>query len=399
MRALALLLVACGAGQPQTTEPTEVVEPTEPTTRLSAPSYRSHRPEARVRWEMDGQDELTAGGWHYHGGGGVGFANGVLTTSGTSYEEWMQREDRGPSDWWRTIDNERGWAVETRLRVLRTSATCSSLGFWIHDGARLVRVFVRDGSVGVEHANEWVPLDTRAWHDYRIEGRIDWIRLIVDGQTVFEERSERMNSGPWGGTKTLMFGDMGGCQGSDAEWDWFAYDTAPRVPDVPCSYCGPTESFRLAQLRERLGAQSPQVPDTRHTNEVCLAYAALDYLARELVPYLPMHDYPHMAEVMRQAPHVRDAASAGELARYVRNAMERSSKPRMMPPPPVRRPPEGIATLLAAADMLEARQLDPAWRSISQVAVNGLQSSGRAQQASANLLSALANAARDECAP
>lgn len=398
-----VVLLGCGGAQSSTPVPQHAPEDIEPLDepRLTPNRYRSIRAAAQVRWDMNSEAELSQGGWHYWGSGTSTFTNGILTTSANGYEEWMQRNDRGPSDWWRTIDNERGWAIETRMRVLRAAPDCGSLGMWIHDGARLLKVFFRDGSVGVSRANEWVQVDTRQWHEYRIEGRVDWIRLKVDGETVFEERSERMNTGPYGGTQALNFGDLGGCSGSDAEWDWFGYDTGPTLQDVECDYCAPTESFRIAQLRQRWAeAQGParEVSGTADANEACLAFVALDHTAREIVVHLPMNDYAHMRDAMLQAPHVRNAATAAELARYVRRSLQQSGKPaRMMRPEPVRREPDWVNPLVDGAERLSQHQYDAAWRRVSEIANSGLRSNELAQQASANLLSVLVNAAQGEC--
>ena len=180
----------------------------------------------QARWEMDSAAELSASWWHWSGASTT-FEQGIATIGGRSYEEWMQRDDKNQSLWWETIDPRRGFRIQTRMRVLE--ADCGGVGMWIHDGARMVKVFFCEGQVGNGYPfREMVPVDTSRFRTYTIEGRSDWIRIAVDGEVVLEHRGAETMSGA--GTATLTFGNLGGAAGV-GQWDWLSYDTRPELVD------------------------------------------------------------------------------------------------------------------------------------------------------------------------
>lgn len=388
MKLALIFVLACGSSTPPARAPNSSTSGD----RLSTQSAG-----VRMRWEMDSEAELTGSGWHRWSSGTSTFADGILTTAGNGYEEWMQRDDRGPSAWFETVDSDRGFVIETRMRIVRADAECASVGMWIHDRTRFFRMFVRDGSVGIDKAAFWHPLDTHAWHVYRIEGRYDWIRFSVDDEVVFQERSERFETS--GGTIALNFGDLGGCRGSEARWDWLAYDTGPQLEDPPCESCTRNAEFRLAQLRTRLTQHQidADLTNTSGADLGCLAYVGLDYVVQNIAPHLPTGTYAYMAEAILQAPRVTDASTAGELARFIQQQLDRPRKPRAEEAPPSDYPPPWTGPMIQMAQSLERGVSGPTWRQLHDFAVMGMQAEP-AQDASARMLRALADAARGACA-
>lgn len=178
------------------------------------------------RWEMNSRAELAASWWHWSSAQTT-FEQGIATIGGRSYEEWMQRTDKNQSLWWDTIDPDIGFRIQTRMRVRQ--AECGGVGLWIHDGARMFKVYFCEGEVGVGYpVHEAAAVDTSVFHTYTIEGRADWIRIAVDGEVVVELQGADASMGA--GTATLTFGNLGGAEGV-GEWDWLSYDTRPQLVD------------------------------------------------------------------------------------------------------------------------------------------------------------------------
>lgn len=179
----------------------------------------------QARWEMDSAEELSQSWWHWSGASTT-FEDGVATIGGSSYEEWMQRTDKNQSLWWETIDPARGFRIETRMRVLQ--ADCGGVGLWIHDGARMFKVHMCDGQVGIGYPfRDYVAVDTSRFRTYTIEGRSDWIRIAVDGEVVLERQGSETITGS--GTHALTFGNLGAA--GVGQWDWLSYDTRPELVD------------------------------------------------------------------------------------------------------------------------------------------------------------------------
>lgn len=194
-------------------------------------AVRQEQGSFQVRWDMNSAEELAQDWWHWSNASTT-FEHGIATIGGESYEEWMQRTDKNQSLWWETIDARRGFRIQAQLRVLR--AECGGVGFWIHDGARLLKVHFCDQQVGVGWPfREYVPVDTSVFRTYTIEGRADWIRVLVDGQVVIERQGPDTTTGA--GTAALTFGNLGGAPGV-AQWDWLSYDTRPELIDPGQSY-------------------------------------------------------------------------------------------------------------------------------------------------------------------
>lgn len=192
--------------------------------RVTNPPTQQNRFQAR--WEMDSAEELSQSWWHWSGASST-FSQGIATIGGSSYEEWMQRTDKNQSLWWETIDANRGFRIETRMRVVQ--AECGGVGLWIHDGSRMFKVHMCDGQVGIGYPfRDFVHVDTSRFRTYTIEGRSDWIRIAVDGEVVLERQGADTTTGA--GTATLMFGNLGGAPGV-GQWDWLAYDTRPELVD------------------------------------------------------------------------------------------------------------------------------------------------------------------------
>ncbi len=257
----------------------------------------SPRSSTELRTEVGSASALESAGFRRIAGGSSAF-DGALHVETGSFEEWaLDLEHAAGSRWWREVDAGRGWAVEARLRVLR-SGQCPSVGFWIHDRTHLVKVGIDSTRAGftypVSRMREIGP--TAAWRTYRVEGRGGWVRLRVDGAVVAELREPELGGG--GGSQTLMFGDLGGCDGSISDWQYFTYDTRP---DLECTSCEPREHFLLADLRTQLDV-AIDARNTEQAGGACLAQHLLERFARTVLANVAQHDSDDAAALRVLAP-------------------------------------------------------------------------------------------------
>jgi hypothetical protein len=125
------------------------------------------------------------------------------------------------------------------VRVVR-GGECESgaTGVWIHDGSKLFHVTMSATAVGFTYPfRTAVPMDTTSdFHVYRVWSSGDGKpHISVDGVEVDHATEPYFG----GGSEVLMFGDLGGCRGSEALWDYFEYDTvAPGRSDFDSDFDG-----------------------------------------------------------------------------------------------------------------------------------------------------------------
>ncbi|HEX2734374.1 MAG TPA: hypothetical protein VHM70_22345 [Polyangiaceae bacterium] len=178
-----------------------------------------------TKFEFDSLSEITDAGFvHNSSGGTSSVANGVLTITTDTYEEWIL--DQGYGDWWQS-GRASGWVVEAKIRFLSEDTACRATGFWAtgSDGA-IVQFKLNAGWAGIDYPQTvGLAMDTTDdFHVYRVQylGRARY-NLIVDGVLVADVH--QLDTG--GGSQILSFGNLGGCNRANSEWDYFMYDPAP----------------------------------------------------------------------------------------------------------------------------------------------------------------------------
>ncbi|MCC6873917.1 MAG: hypothetical protein IT378_06345 [Sandaracinaceae bacterium] len=354
--------LGCGAAPPAT------LSGTPPASEVATPPAPARS--QRVRVPLGDRAELVAAGFSAVDGREGTFGGGALTLDATGYIEWSMQRDRATySPWWNKVDPELGWAVEVRLRVLDPRDQCPipSVGLWIHDGRRLLKIAIGNDRVGFSYpVPRMVPIaSTSDVHTYRVEARGDWARLRVDGQIVIELEGPEVESG--GGSQVLMFGDLGGCRGSITEWHELVYDTAPVLDPPPCPSCRPTEARMLARLREALRVEAAGA-GTETADERCVARVALDRFTRSVLPrVLEQSNFPASATELRRLGPLSDARAledaSGRVAAAIREvpfrARLRATPKRMVERPPVVQRPQPASW---ASDTVRAYSLALAGR-------------------------------------
>ncbi len=164
------------------------------------------------------------------------FRHGILTidTPAPGCFEYALLDPNGV--WNRWVSNERGWIVETSLKVDPSSeGSCpsenvgddDSARLWIHDHTSLVIVGIAPDAVCIVYPDIVVApfTTTDGFHVYRVESKGRIVRVYVDGELVIDHT---LTTQVAGGTRALLFGDgtVGG--GSNLTyWDYFSYDVTP----------------------------------------------------------------------------------------------------------------------------------------------------------------------------
>lgn len=190
-----------------------------------------------TRYELDAAAPLIADGWSLiEQASTSSFSDSTLRLqTNKGFAEWMLRSQVGESPptsgWLATADPGRGWWVEVRVSVgAATQCFGGGPGLWVDDGKNFVRLLFAETKVYLAATQlHQFPVDpSRAFHVYRLQtfGRRHF-QLLIDGSVVFDDPAlQTLGTG-----KSLMFGDLGGCEASDASWDYVAYDTAgPSAP-------------------------------------------------------------------------------------------------------------------------------------------------------------------------
>lgn len=184
-----------------------------------------------IRYELDSADAMTADGWSYIQMGGTAEYGGSLLRLQTShgYSEFLLRNESGkPSltkGWVGTVDAGRGWWVEARLKVAAaTQCAGGGPGLSVNDDKLGIRLLI-DGS-GAHYsssATHDLPVaPTSELHTYRIQSLGNrHLQILIDG----ELRSDEPTFAAQGYEKWIEVGDLGGCDATDATWDYVAYDT------------------------------------------------------------------------------------------------------------------------------------------------------------------------------
>ena len=135
------------------------------------------------------------------------------------------------SYWHHYVSNQRGWVVETSLRV---DPSTDALPFydgavliWMHDHTNLFIVGFNPAELKIsypEHVS--FPMNTTdAFHVYRIETKGKRMRIFVDGSLAIDHTFASVG----GGSDVLTFGDGNGYTGmkSLTKWDYFSYQVFP----------------------------------------------------------------------------------------------------------------------------------------------------------------------------
>lgn len=184
-----------------------------------------------VRNELDSVDALSAEGWFYNQMGGTAMSSGSLLRLQTShgYNEFLLRNESGKppltKGWVATVDAGRGWWVEARLRVAAaTQCAGGGPGLWANDGKLGIRLlFDASGAHYSAAAPRDLPVASMSEpHTYRIQSLGNrHVQVIIDGKLVGDEPT----FAGLGSDRMIAFGDLGGCDATDATWDYVAYDT------------------------------------------------------------------------------------------------------------------------------------------------------------------------------
>lgn len=256
-------------------------------------------------------------GFSHYQGGTTTFGQTAMTIETEGFEEWAFAGALW-NRWRLHVERSRGWAVEVRVRVRRAGrAGCDgSVGIWIHDGSRIVKLALGAESVGLSYpVGEMRPvITTDGFHVYRVEAKDDWVRVRQDGRELLFLRGPQMLTG--GGSDTLMFGDLGDCGHSSADWDWIAFDTSPQLEQPPCDDCVQGADPLLVETRRLLGPTLPaqargrlaqiELAGTSTGDSACAARFAADLWLRRLLPrvYDAAHD-PEHAQDLRELPSLR----------------------------------------------------------------------------------------------
>lgn len=184
-----------------------------------------------VRYELDSVDALTADGWSYIQMGGTATYGGSLLRLQTShgYNEFLLRNESDKpaltKGWVGTVDAGRGWWVEARLRIAAaTQCAGGGPGLTVNDGKVGIRLLI-DGS-GAHYSaatTQNLPVaSTSELHTYRIQSLGNrHVQVLIDGKLVSDDPAFAGQ----GYDKWLELGDLGGCDATDATWDYVAYDT------------------------------------------------------------------------------------------------------------------------------------------------------------------------------
>lgn len=171
--------------------------------------------------------------------GQVSAAEGTLEMNVTgagscSYYLW------GPKGLWhQTVDNDRGWVVETRLRIDPASTGCAKI--WINDHTNTtILLFYRDQIQVIYPDFQTYSCDTTDFRTYRISGQGSSFKVFADGLLIIDY----VRTQPGNGTQVLGF-----AAGSNtrAYWDYFLYDT---YNDSSADCVPPTTSVELAGLTD-----------------------------------------------------------------------------------------------------------------------------------------------------
>ena len=132
--------------------------------------------------------------------------------------------------WNQYVDNQRGWIVETSLKVdPSTQPECDSRGsvqLWINDLTNMVIVGISNNAICIAYPDVVAVATptTDGFHVYRVESRGKIVRIYQDGQLKIDHALTT----PGGGTQALGFGDGDGSFATLTTWDYLSYDVFPQ---------------------------------------------------------------------------------------------------------------------------------------------------------------------------
>jgi hypothetical protein len=155
-------------------------------------------------------------------------ANGILTIDSNSCDEFLLWH---PDDvWHQFVSNSDGWVIEARLKVDPVTAFVPDwdrgpVQIWANDHTNLLIIGFATSQIGLVYPdNERVAMNTTDdFHVYRIESRLDRVKIFVDGVL----RIDHTLTWSGGGSDVLDFGDGVGGTRSLSYWDYFLYDVTP----------------------------------------------------------------------------------------------------------------------------------------------------------------------------
>lgn len=131
--------------------------------------------------------------------------------------------------WNQYVDNQRGWRVETSLKVdPSTQPECDSRGsvqLWINDLTNLIIIGISNNAICIAYPDVVAVATptTDGFHVYRVESKGKIVRIYQDGQLKIDHALTT----PGGGTQALGFGDGDGSFASLTTWDYLSYDVFP----------------------------------------------------------------------------------------------------------------------------------------------------------------------------
>jgi len=161
--------------------------------------------------------------------GHMSFANGVMTTSGSAYQEL----DWPNGEWNATVDNAKGWVIQTRLRVEGGPDNCDARSIWANDKTNLVMFGwgAHEVCLMYPYLAAFSYDTTNGYHTYRFHVLVDDVKVSIDGVQVMD----LPGAGGGGGSLLLGFGSaVGGSPTTLSDqvihWDSFSYDTNIGAP-------------------------------------------------------------------------------------------------------------------------------------------------------------------------
>lgn len=193
-----------------------------------------------VRYDLDSSADLLRDGFQQNANTGMPeFAAGIMRLRSTGYSEW-DSQTTGHLRWLTAAAGATGWWFEFRMQLSSISG-CPTFpppeqslsggpGIWINDTRTLVKLQIVDGLAGISYPDiTGVALDTSAYHVYRI-GNLGarHVQVVIDGRVVVDQPVVKITGN--GRVASLDFGDLGGCDASDTNWDYLSYDTVPPPP-------------------------------------------------------------------------------------------------------------------------------------------------------------------------
>jgi hypothetical protein len=180
-------------------------------------------------------DELPGSDWKVASSGASAHVSGGTLTidapPGYNQYEFLLNYPNGA--WHQQVSNSTGWTIEARLRIDPSSepgawqSGGSTARIWANDHANCVIVGFNPNQIGLLNTGTapYLMDTTDDFHVYRIESRLDDVRIYADGDLIIDQLVTRRSSDC---SDVLMFGG-GGDGTSVSYWDYFWYDVQSPV--------------------------------------------------------------------------------------------------------------------------------------------------------------------------